>query len=194
MNKLNQYRLLAVIVPILCLAVGGWVVWNQVKRLNAANVEKAVVEKNLAFQKKMVADIGSQPLAAKEPTAPMSEAEQAQFLESLRTIAKQSGVTLTRWSNVPAPPQDPNKPGALPKDVSAMISTLEVNGGYGNVREFLYSIARAPRLLNFSGIRWGRSGNGTVLSVTVTRYVSTGIAPAPDPSKSVSTGAAEQSL
>lgn len=196
MNKLSQYRLFAVLVPILCLCVGGWVVWNQIKRLNMVTAEKAQVEKNLAFQKKMIADIGLQPLAAKEPTVPASEAEQAEFLEGLRTIAKQTGVTLTRWNNVAAPPPDPNKPDtSMPKDVSAMVSTLEVNGGYSNVRDFLYSIARAPRLLNFSGIRWGRAADNvnTILSVTVTRYVSTGIAPAPEIPKSVSSGAAEQS-
>lgn len=196
MNKLNQYRLMAVIVPILCLAVGGWVVWNQMKRLGAISVERTEVDKNLEFQKKMIADIGSQPLAEKEPTVPASDAEQAAFLEGLRSIAKSSGVTLTRWTNVPAPPADPSKPETgLPKDVSAILSTLEVNGDYSNVREFLYAIARAPRLLNFSGIRWGRATNNTstVLSVTVTRYVSTGVAPAPAPSTTAQDGAAEQS-
>lgn len=196
MNKLNQYRLMAVVVPILCLAVGGWVVWGQMKRLGEVSAERAQVEKNLEFQKKMIADIGSQPLAEKEPTVPASDAEQAAFLEGLRTIAKNAGVTLTRWNNVPAPAADPNKPDTgLPKDVSAILSTLEVNGDYSKVREFLYAIARAPRLLNFSGIRWARANDNvtTVLSVTVTRYVSTGVPPAPAPSTSVSNGTAEQS-
>jgi hypothetical protein len=198
MNKLNQYRLLAVIVPILCLAVGGWVVWNQMKRLGEISAQRAEVEKNLEFQKKMIADIGSQPLAEKEPTVPASDAEQAAFLEGLRTIAKNADVTLTRWSNVPAPTGDQSKQGVqLPKDVAAILSTLEVNGQYSNVREFLYSIARAPRLLNFSGIRWSRASDNasTVLTVTVTRYVSTGVAPAAPPFKStsVSNGTAEQS-
>jgi len=197
-NKLNQYRMFAVIVPILCLAVGGWVVWNQKTRLDSVVAERAQVEKNLEFKKKMILDIGSQPLAEKEPTVPASDAEQAAFLEGLRSIAKNSGVTLTRWSNVPAPAADPNKPETgLPQNVSAILSTLEVNGPYSNVRSFLYSIARAPRLLNFSGIRWARAGDSgnTLLSVTVTRYVSTGAAPAPAPANpsTARNGAAEKS-
>jgi Tfp pilus assembly protein PilO len=198
MNKLNQYRLFAVLVPLICLALGGWIAWNQNMRLAAAQVEHDQVAKNLEFQKKMIADIDGQLPPEKDPTVQASDAEQAEFLDGLRTIAGESGVTLTRWSNVAAPPPDPNKPETgLPKDVQAMISTLEVNGSYPKVRAFLYSIARAPRLLNFSGIRWSRGGNpdSTLLSVTITRYVSTAPAPAPATADSTaaSSGAAEKS-
>jgi len=196
MNKLNQYRLFAVLVPILCLAVGGWVVWNQNKRLRAADVELKRVSENLQFKKKMIADIGNQPLAEKEPTVPGSDAEQAEFLDGLRTIANESGVTLTKWTNVAAPPADPNKPETgLPTGVQAMTSTLEIKGSYENVRRFLYTVAAAPRLLNFSGIRWARDGDtvDTILSVTITRYVTTAPAPAPANPSPASNEAAEKS-
>ena len=196
MNKIQLHRLLAAVVPILCLAVGGWVVWSQKTRLESLTAEYQRVEKNLKFQKDMIAAIGNEPLAQKEPTVASSDAEQAEFLDGLRTIAKESGVTLTKWTNVAAPAQDPEKKDAgLPQGVSPILSTLEVNGPYPNVRQFLYTIARAPRLLNFSGIRWARStsGDNTDLSVTITRYVSATAPAAASPTTSASGEAAEKS-
>ncbi len=183
MNRLSQYRIFAILIPILCLAIGAWITWKQHERLEAARAEDKKVEADIAFQVKMIQEIGSQPLAEKEPTAPASDAEQAAFLDGLRTIARDSGVILTSWSNVAAPPADKDKPqnyaGAMP-----MLSTLEVVGPFENVRAFLYSIARAPRLLNFSGIKWSRAEESksdvTKLSVTITRYVSNDLPPAPE--------------
>lgn len=197
MNKLNQYRLFAILIPILCLGVGGWVVFNQYRRLGQLNIEQDKTEQNLAFQKRMIEEIGSQPLAAKEPMAPASDAEQAAFLEGLRTIANDSGVVLTKWNNVAAPPVDPKKPAAvLPAGVSEALSTLEVEGPYENVRTFLYAIGLAPRLLNFSGIKWARTtdANSTNLKVTITRYVSPPEqADVPPSSTPASAGATEKS-
>lgn len=175
MNKLQQYRLFAILVPIICFGIGGWVVFNQHRRLGQLKIEHEATEKNLAFQRRMIEQIGSEPLAAKEPTVPASNAEQAAFLEGLRTLASDAGVTLTKWTNVAAQPIDKSKPTtALPAGVSEALSTLEIEGPYNNVRSFLYAIGLAPRLLNFSGIKWSRSTetDSTNLKVTITRYVS----------------------
>ena len=198
MTKLNQYRLFAILVPILCLAIGGWVTWNQKRRLEIAKIEHKKIEDDLAFQVRMIKEIGSQPLAEKEPTVLISDAEQAAFLDGLRTIARDSGVILTSWTNVPAPPADPNKPDtSLPTGVLPILSTLEVVGPFENVRSFLYSIARAPRLLNFSGIKWSRTveaeSSETKLSVTITRYVSTMQPPAPEAPTKTASRAPDQS-
>ncbi|HJP83577.1 MAG TPA: hypothetical protein VJ835_08740 [Fimbriimonadaceae bacterium] len=175
MNKLNKYRLLAILVPIICFGLGAWLTWSQYQRLKVGQIEHDRVEKNLEFQKQMIATIGSQPVAEKEPTAPISDAEQAGFLDGLRTLARDTGVVLTKWSNVETAPGAPKEDtSGLPAGVGAIRCTLEVVGPFDNVRSFLYAVGKAPRLLNFSGIKWVRSqdGNSTVLNVTITRYIS----------------------
>lgn len=173
MNRTVMLRLFATITPILCLGLGAWLIWGQYQKSVALETDLARVSKNVEFQKTMIAEIGSQPLAEKEPAAPISDAEQAAFLEDLRQIARNTGVVLTKWANVPtAPPTEANKV-VLPAWITPMLSNLEVSGPYPAIRNFLYEIARAPRLLNFSGVKWTRNDekNTTSLSVTITRYV-----------------------
>lgn len=188
MTQIVRLRLLAVLAPIVCLALGVWLVWSQYRRSVALEDDLARVRKNVEFQKSMIAEIGSQPLAAKEPSLTMSDAEQATFLEGLRKIAGDSGVVLTKWSNVAAPAPDPEgKVAPLPDGVIPVLSNLEVNGPYASVRSFLYEIGKAPRLLNFSAVKWRRkdTDDTTTLSLTITRYVSP-----PDPAAPAQTSIA----
>jgi Tfp pilus assembly protein PilO len=195
-NQLVRLRLLAVLAPIVCLALGVWLVWSQRQRSVTLEQDLARVRKNVEFQKSMIAEIGSQPLAAKEPSLTMSDAEQATFLEGLRKIAGDSGVVLTKWTNVAAPAPDPNsKAEPLPDGVLPVLSNLEVNGPYASIRSFLYEIGRAPRLLNFSAVKWRRkdTDDTTTLSLTITRYVSPPDPASPVPTSAVSTDSKESS-
>jgi hypothetical protein len=188
MNRTVVLRIFAAITPVICVALGTWLVWSQYRRTVTLEEDLGNVTRNLLFQKTMIDEIGSQPLAAKEPAAPFSDAEQSAFLEGLRQIARSSGVTLSKWTNVPSPPKAENDKVLLPAGITPMLSNLEVSGPYEAIRSFLYEVARAPRLLNFSSVRWIRKEDSdiTTLSVTITRYVTPpGMAanvPATDPS------------
>ena len=183
------------LAPILCLALGTWLVWSQYRRSVTLADDLARVHKNVEFQKSMIAEIGSQPLAEKEPSLAMSDAEQATFLEGLRKIASDSGVVLTKWTNVAAPTNPDAKADPLPDGIIAVLSNLEVNGPYSSVRSFLYEIGKAPRLLNFSAVKWGRkdTDDTTTLSLTITRYVSPPDPAAPAPTSTVSAAPKESS-
>ena len=177
--KTTPARIIAIVIPLLCLAIGGWAIWKQYTRLQSSSLELAQMERNLGVQKALIASISKEPEAAKQPTAPISDGEQAAFLDGLRTIARDSNVQLIRWTNI-SQNADANRDAPAPSGVTPIISTLEVRGLYEDVRTFLYSIAKAPRLLNFSGIRWARASDqdsSTTLSVTITRYVSPGPPP-----------------
>lgn len=174
MNKIKQFRMLAIVLPILCILAGGASTYLQYKKLNSAKDDLEVAQKDLAFQRSMLEALGEQPVLAKEPAVQPGPNEQSAFLEGLRQLARETGVQLVKWNNAAAAPAAPPAEGQPAPDVVPMRSSLEVVGSYAAIRNFLYQTQQAPRLLSYSDVKWGREGDAgqTRISLTITRYLS----------------------
>jgi hypothetical protein len=184
MDRKSLYRLFGLVLPLIALAIAGTVAASQYFRLRSLEDEQARTERSLEFVRKLITEMQTQPHIEKVAAVAKSPDEQAVFLDQLRQYALEKGVDLSRWANVHSVPQ-PGSGGTemkAPTGPEPVVSTIEVSGEFENVRAFLYTIVRAPRLLNLTNLRWTRQDgdkpNVTRVSFTLTRYVSKDATPA----------------
>lgn len=168
------------------VAAGGMLVGSLVQ---ARNAERNRVE-NRSLQSSIVSvqtELERQsPLETmKTATVAMSKQEEAQYLDFLRRAARDTGVSLARWSAnsspMPvAPPPGGAPPSPLLKDVRPMPGILQVVGPYPKIVAFNTRLLNSPRLLNLTNVNWTREDKteNTRLEMTITRYVDTA-APTP---------------
>lgn len=193
MDRIGWYRLFGLVVPLIALAIAGAVATTQYFRLRGLEEEHVRTERSLEFVRKMISEMQSQPHIQKEAAVPRSPDEQAIFLDQLRQYAIAYGVDLSRWAIVRTPPQPATSSDSQKQPVGPepLVSSVDVSGEFENVRAFLYSLVRAPRLLNLTNLRWARQEgdkpNVTRVSFTLTRYVSREAAPAAPASASART-------
>lgn len=176
MSKALWLRIAMFVVPIVCLVVSGVVVSMQVAKLRAANADSKRIDRDMALVDKGLEAIKLRPAPARVAAVKATPLEQPQFLDILRAYAALSRVKLVRWVAI-APPEpgkeDPKAGAPLPEGITAMASTVEVEGDYGQVREFLYRVMFAPRLYTMTEPTWRRDQTlgGTRVTLTITRYL-----------------------
>jgi hypothetical protein len=178
MKKLSWINILALLIPLVCLTATVLLVMVQVRRINDLKTQRTQLERNIALVENRLSQMSAAPPPARIATVEMSVTEQLDFLNTLRAYADATKVRLVRWSAappiVPASAGQP-EPGrrTLPPGVTPLASTVEVSGEYRNLREFMYSLLRSPRLYSMSDIRWVRGDRWPATSVTfiLTRYV-----------------------
>lgn len=169
-------RIAMILVPIGCFILVCVEVGIQVVRLRAASLEAARIDREMATVEQGLADIGKRAVPTRVAAVPATPKEQPQFLDVLRAYAALSRVKLVRWDAVQPPPpgQAQSKTDLqLPDGVTAMVSTVQVEGRYGQVREFLYRVMYAPRLYTMTAPTWRRdpARATTHITLTITRYV-----------------------
>lgn len=176
MNKPLLLRIAIIVVPLVSMLVSGVVVGLQVLKLQAATARSLTIRRDLGQVDRALEAIRLRPAAVRVAAVKSTALEQPQFLDILRAYAALSRVKLTRWVAVPPPQPGEEKDKAalpLPDGVIALPSTVEVEGDYGQVREFLYRLMYAPRLYTMTEPIWRReeTRGGTRVTLTITRYL-----------------------
>jgi hypothetical protein len=163
---------LAILVPIIVAGVFGLMISRQNDRRRVAEQQRDQLQARNSSLRTLIRQLQVRPLANKQIAAEDTPDEQAAFLTQMRVNADASDVKLVRYMNrgIAIPRErDPKTPPPIFKPV---ISNVEVQGPYLGVRAFAYSLLRANRLMNMSGVTWKRNNNGgTTLSFLLTRYV-----------------------
>jgi type IV secretory pathway VirB10-like protein len=174
MNQLRNYRIATVALPIVALIVGAIAIGSQMMRLRNAERQQTLADKNVKFLEDLIRQDQAQPLGDKIPALANNPNEQQLFLDELRQRALTSHVQVVRWSNKPAKQSKDKDKNAKQAElgITPLASAVEVAGEYNQVRSFMYSLLRSPRLLNVSELTWLRDQYPTTrLMFTLTRYV-----------------------
>ncbi len=179
---MDLYRVFGWLIPGLCMAGSIAVAVHQNGELKEAqNIRELALNEvqTVRLQKLAVeAQIGESRFAAAET----SDLEQTLFLSDLRARVAKHGAVITNWTsqaaeygkaeaNSPTQNQTDPKEAALLKGVVKVSSTLTLSGPYSAIRGFLRDISSSDRLFTLSRIAWSRTKDGTILIVTISRYV-----------------------
>jgi hypothetical protein len=173
MKKPIVYRLVTLLVPLICLFVAGVVTLYESHRYHQLQAELSRTERQLTDLNRLIKEIERQPPVAILPADVQSPKEQSNFLTLLRAYADGSHVQLTNWSNTAQAAPTEGEKRTLPSDISAIVSAIEITGTYKDARLFLYRLMSAPRLFSMGDMAWGRNDKWPITSLkfTLTRYV-----------------------
>jgi hypothetical protein len=178
--------LLAVVIPIVCLAVGAMLLWPVVSHMRAARrqleeTQKTIAQKKLAIaQAEGAAGGRSLALAVALPT----EEEPIEFLKKFAALTVESGVTLvsvrattpptnigagtTAQTSAPTAPAPPAaSPGGaigqgqrpvVPPTVKELTDEATVEGKFGDILGLIIRLENFERILSVSQCRVDSSG------------------------------------
>jgi hypothetical protein len=130
-------RRIAVVVPIVALALSLFVVYPQWKRYSALQVQIAKKQTELDALK-------ASPLPEPGPVRPAVDqrpSEPPLFLEQVTAVATASGCKLIGFEVV-----EQGKARAASGLVQPVRSKIDVEGSYLQIRQFLWQLARADRV------------------------------------------------
>jgi len=176
--KPDALRIMGWVIPLLCMAIAGWTLLRDNQELGAAsdatkqahriNEEKAKEKSLYDHQEPMhrYAAVDDVPL------------EETAFLNDMRTRMAADHVTFERWMSQSieygkdklAVKMD-DKTAALLKGIRRIGSTLTLTGSYGDIRKFLGELESSDRLFTLTNLTWNAAKEGTILTMTVSRYV-----------------------
>jgi hypothetical protein len=210
--------LLAVVIPIICLAVGAILLWPAVARLRAAGrqieeTEGTIAQKKLAIaQAESAAGGRSLALAVALPT----EEEPIEFLRKFAALTVESGVTLasvratTPPTNVgagaaytsaaPAPAPPAASPGAavgqgqrpvVPPTVKELTDEATVEGRFSDILGLIIRLENFERILSVSQCRIDSGGKSYPTLRAVFRLSRFVAAPPPPPTAAATPAAAQ---
>lgn len=181
MNRTSHLNIAKIVIPFLCFLIAGGVISYEIRRIRRLEGERIQVEQNIATVEKLRQELDQHTpvMLNRFPTAQQSPQEQADFLNKLRAYAAATQIRIVRWTNAtPIAPASggesgPPKQSSIPPGVLPISSSIEVSGLYNDIRAFLYSLLRDPRLFSLTDIEWQRSDRWprTRVSMTLTRYV-----------------------
>ena len=149
----------------------------EMRRLQNFQSEVTTTQTKISDVNRVINENIALPVASQNTTVDRGPHEQNSFLNSLRMIQNQSHVQITRLTNIeastPPQPDSSSSTAAKPAVMAAPVSTsMEVAGKQNDVRQFLYRIQLAPRLMNMTDMKWLRDVYPTThLIFTLTRYV-----------------------
>jgi len=165
-------------IPIACFLLLTWRVFGEWRQMQELMREQLATDHQISVVDHTLSIGAGMPSYNQHPTAEQSAAEQAQFLDQLHREAKAARVQIMTWSNASvASPSAATTAGAtdsrtLPAGINPIASQVDVEGGFRDLRRFLYNLERTPRLLNLGSPHWARAvWPKTHLSFTLTRYV-----------------------
>jgi hypothetical protein len=195
MKETNPLKIWTVALPVLSVVVAAGVTayeWNRVRGLEA---DRDRMKKNIAVLDRLQERMNSEISSPQVPAVAQTVSEQPLYLNNLRTLAAATRVKLVKWTNsapyIPTNQQQLSNnevQPTLPQGITAISSDVEVMGGYEDVRQFLYAVAKSPRLYNMSRVRWTRNDKWpqTGVQFTLVRYVTAAPAATPEPNRSAS--------
>ena len=177
MEKPQIFRYVALVTPLVSVMCAMGLTIYEMRRLQNFQSEVTTTQTKISDVNRVINENIALPVASQNTTVDRGPHEQNSFLNSLRMIQNQSHVQITRLTNIEPPAlaaPDPSSPTAARSVVmAAPISTsMEVVGKQNDVRQFLYRIQLAPRLMNMTDMKWLRDAYPTThLIFTLTRYV-----------------------
>jgi hypothetical protein len=174
---------LAVLVPVIALAISVFVVYPGYVRYRE-------LRDDIAAKQERLANLRGTPIplqAAIKPAAPDTPSEPPEFLASIRQMAAESRCELTGFDLTlpPAPPsgeqelaQGGNKPEEKkepPSPIRPVRAKIEVRSDYDGIRSLVRAIMLAPRLYAVAGceVQQTNDPSGPPLRATIEieRYV-----------------------
>ena len=177
--KPDGLRILGWVIPILCMTVGGWFVYKEQQAFlvasDATRQSHRDAEK-VAAEKKMYDELPPSRRYASVEDKPQEETE---FLNYIRTRSQADGVIFDKWLSQTieygkdklSQPKD-DKTAALIKGIRKKSGSCSLTGTYSNIRNLIGELESNDRLFTMSGLTWTTAKTGTVLSMTLSRYVS----------------------
>ena len=178
---------IVVIGPLLCILIAAALCFVQYRRSAALDADISKTNNQIALVSRKLAEFETTPRKSRSAAALLTTDEQPAFVNWLRMTASFARVKIIKWTNVKSPAaatgttedKTAKAKNPLPRNVSALTSAVEVGGTYSDIREFLYSLLRAQRLLTMTGIQWTRDDKwpATKVTFTLTRYVTTIVPP-----------------
>ena len=173
MDRLKVMRITTFAVPLLALVACSGAVAFEKHRLFDFRTQLGGTRSQIATAAKILKDMEGQTSLARFPTVAQTPQEQPGFLNEMRTYSDLNHVELIRWTTTTIyyAKNDPILK-TMPPDVTQLVSNVVTAGTYADLRSFLYSLLRSPRLINLTDMKWARGVHGAreELSFTLTRY------------------------
>lgn len=185
---------LAILVPVIALAVSLFVVYPGWNRWGELRVKVAEKRQRLEELRKTPIPM----LSAQQPAVEETPSEAPEFLAAMRAIAAEAGCNVVGFDLTlpPAPATgekemalggnpDPAKQPEQPKLVKPVRGKIEIEADYDRVRTFVRKIMDAPRLYAIVGVEVGPAkeavGDQVRAVVEIERYVLNPNAPPLEP-------------
>ncbi len=176
--KGDIYRFLGWVIPILFIAVAGWVFMTESREFAAASLAR---QNSNAAREEAAKELDKDkhlPAEARYAAVDDTQEEETAFLTYLRTRAAADHVGLENWSsqtleygkdklNV----QMDLQTTMLLKGIRKISGALTLTGTYESIRALVGELESSPRLYTISNINWSVSKSGTQLAMTISRYV-----------------------
>ena len=170
-------RILGWIIPIVCMAISGWVLFGQNQAAGEARAKRDNAGRDLFEVQKerdLYAHLKPSARHAAEDDEPL---DQDVFLNYLRGRCAQNNIRFdhyqtqnTTFGEKGNTPSDPAK-AALLKGIRKIGSTMTFIGDYQSLRKLVGEFEASDRLYTLSNIVWTSLKDGTSLTMTISRYV-----------------------
>ena len=176
--KPDALRMLGWVIPIMCTAVAGWTLFRLNQDFMAAGEATKQAHRDnekFAQELKLLQNLPAEDRYAAADDVPM---EETAFLNYLRTAFQADNVTFENFSSISVEygkdkvdDKMDGKTASLLKGIRRVSSTLTLKGPYANIRKLLGELELSNRLYTLNNLTWNSAKEGTVLTMTLTRYV-----------------------
>lgn len=166
------------LIPILCMTIAGWTLFKLNREFTAAglaNYQAHRESENVAQEFIKLKGLPPENRYAAVDDVPMEETD---FLNYLRTTFAAAGVTFDNFASLSieygkdkTAEKTDEKTIALLKGIRKISSTLTLKGPYANIRKLLGELELSNRLYTLTNLSWNSAKEGTVLTLTLSRYV-----------------------
>lgn len=193
--RIDAYRILGWVAPILCIIAAGVVLNNSRQALADQQEKQKAAQNKLIEVRTSQAELEQGPLEQRFAAKPEEAGEETTFLASLRLRASLDHVSIQQWTSksgryaagdteeesnkntdefTPIPVIQANKDDAAAlKGVVRIDCAMKVSGAYGDLRRFMGDLTRSRRLFNTREVHWSRDQvtGQTLLDMTLSRYI-----------------------
>lgn len=173
-------RILGWIIPILCMAIAGWILYGQSLAYTDASLKNNQANRDIQQAQKEKELYKSLKPSSRYAAGDDVPSEEPAFLNFLRARCEADHVLIDRYQTTTvvygrdkqATPADAGT-AALLKGIRKISSTFTFIGVYADIRKLLGELETSDRLYTLTNITWvlARDGSSTSLSVTLSRYV-----------------------
>jgi len=176
--KPDALRTLGWVIPMLCMGVAGWTLYKHNRDLTAAATARDQAQRTLENLAKELKVQQGTPPGNRFAAADDLPLEETAFLNYLRTRFGANGVTLDTWSSLSteygkdkSTALKDERTIALLKGIRKISSTLTLKGPYSNIRRVLGEMESTDRLYTLTNTTWNSAKDGTIVTLTLSRYV-----------------------
>ncbi|MBS1708392.1 MAG: hypothetical protein JSS65_06670 [Armatimonadetes bacterium] len=177
----SLYRIIGWVVPLLCVAGAGVVIYNRQNELLATDSKQKAAEQQFQLVVTEKAQVMAEPQDLRFAAAPAQPLEEARFIDELRKRATLNRVTIVSWTSSSATfgareqsaltsSQFSEEEAKAISGVTRITCDLKLKGDYLALRAFIHGISGEDRLLTLNKVTWTRSQEGSDLSLSLSRY------------------------